>query len=411
MVFRQIVSLVLLKEKANMELIEILRVLRRWGWLIAVLVLVTQLAVWFGVNSAEPVYTASLNLQVSVPQRENVATYDEYRAVNLRDEITIALNNFIEILQSEEVQERTLAQMGLNDEDYKIKAARLRDTDFILVTVESASPERAAEIANTQVAIAIAYYGELRSKYTTAEKELIAGQLQLAQAGLQNAEDALAQFRAHNGIYSIESQIAAQQRLLEQLQSDRDEQLVTQAATGDSGAANSIVEIDRLISVRTGELEQLTYLVPQYNLLMENADQARALYERLLSKYNEAQFRVDAVQAANFIQVVKPAYNANRSDVGWVKLALLALVGSLGLGVTLVFLLQYFVSPSPETPKSIEKESNLVVLRPADWKFGKRILRLFQPSATPPNGGNPSNAVRESEPIALQSSQDVSKPE
>lgn len=392
-----------------MELIDIWRVLRRWGWLIAVFVVITQLVVWLGVRSTEPSYMASMYLQVSVPQRENVAAYDEYRAVNLRDEITIALNNFIEILQSQEVQVRTLDLIDLVDEDYEIKAARLRDTDFILVTVESSSPERAADIANTQVAVATAYYGELRSKYTNAEKELIARQLQLAQDELRNTENALAEFRAFNGMYSIESQITFQQRLLEQLQLSRDEQLVIQAATGDPVSATSIAEIDRLISLHTRELEQLTYLVPEYNILLENAEQARALYERLLSKYNEAEFRVDAVQAANFIQVVKPAYDAPRSDIGWAKLALLALAGSLGLGVTLAFLLQYFVASNPELQQSVEKVPRLALPHPADWKLGKQIRKLFRHAAVPPNGAEVNNTAQEAEPVALPSLHKSSK--
>jgi hypothetical protein len=65
------------------------------------------------------------------------------------------------------------------------------------------------------------------------------------------------------------------------------------------------------------------------------------VYQHLLSKFNEAEIKVTAVQAANFIQVIQPAYPPEEPGSSWPKLAVLAFAGSLGLGVMLAFLLQY----------------------------------------------------------------------
>jgi uncharacterized protein involved in exopolysaccharide biosynthesis len=500
-----------------MELIDLLQVVRRWFWLIVAVVIVTELALWLGTRSAEPVYAASVKLQISTPQSADVAAYDEYRSISLRDEITVAINNFLELLQSDEVRERTISQLGLEGKDghYTLHAEHVQDADFVNVTVEARTPSLAAEIANTHVKIAIAYYGELRAKSTNAEKELFAEQLRVAEEEFQAAEDAfaafqaqhgitsleneldkykqllaqlglerdqrllkeltttadpvaevdkliaqrqkemerllslaptynlleadiqqardrysllsqgpnanditiaknnlekaaialqkaqsdydkiswrndvgmtsqatalqqatldyqsaqatynkatqssataldleaartnlltaekaLADFQTQNGIFSLDSQLSTQQKLLEQLQLERDRRQLEETTT----VIDPVGEVDKLIAQRQKELDQLTALAPQYNILAQKVEQAREAYQHLLGKYSEAELKVTAVQAANFIQVIKPAYAPAGSESNWPKLAVLALAGSLGVGVMLAFLLQYISS-------------------------------------------------------------------
>ncbi len=353
----------------NMELIDLLRVVRRWLWVIVAIVVVTELALWLGMRSAEPTYAATVRLQISTPQRGEVEAYDEYRSISLRDEITVAINNFMELVQSDEVYQRTTSQLGLDEKDthYTVDAERIRDADFINVTIEARTPALAAEIANTHVGIAIAYYGELRAQSTKAEKDLFAEQLRVAEKELRAAEKTLADFRIQNGIYALEDQMATQQQLLEQLQLERDQRMLEQASTISTTAGSTIPvtsteaapivdpvrEVDRLIGQRQKELDQFTALAPQYNILTQNVEQAHAAYQHLLSKYGEAELKITAVQAANFIQIIKPAYAPVGSESNWPKLAVFALVGSLGLGVVLAFLLQYisgFKTTSPIVP-------------------------------------------------------------
>jgi uncharacterized protein involved in exopolysaccharide biosynthesis len=175
-----------------MELIDLLRVMRRWLWLIVAIVVVTELALWFGTRSAESVYAATARLQISTPQREEVAAYDQYR-FNPRDEITVAINNFVELLQSDEVYKRTVSQLSLkgNDAVYTVDAVRASDADFVNVTIEARTPDLAADIANTHIGNAIAYYGQLRAQSTKAEQNLFAEQLLGAEKELESAEKAL----------------------------------------------------------------------------------------------------------------------------------------------------------------------------------------------------------------------------
>jgi uncharacterized protein involved in exopolysaccharide biosynthesis len=378
-----------------MELIELLRVLRRWLWLIVAVVVVTELALWLGMRSTEPSYAATVKMQISIPQREDVPAYDQSRSFNPRDEITAAINNFIELLQSSEVKRKAVSQLGLEGKDanYTVSTIRTTDTDYIKVTVEARTPDLAAEIANTQVAIGIAYYGELRAQSTKAEKELFAEQLHLAEEGYRVAEKALTDFRIHNGIYSLDSQLITQQRLLEQLQLERDRRSLEQAITVTTVTNSAIPassplvidpvkQVDNLIAQRLKELDHFTSLAPQYYILVQNVEQTSGVYQHLLDKYSEAELKVTAVQSANFIQVIKPAVRPAESVSGWPKLAVLALAGSLGLGVTLAFLLQYissFNSASVTVPASDHEAPSWGHISRELWKRIRNVFRRNNP--------------------------------
>ncbi len=369
-----------------MELINVLRVLRRWLWLIIALVVVTELALWLGVRSAEPVYTASARMQISTPQREEIALYDEYRSIGLRDEITVAINNFVELLKGDEVAARTVSRLGLSgkDADYGLEAEPVSDADFVDVTVTAGSPELAAEIANTHAAVAIAYYGELRAQSTRAEMELLADQAQASEEAFQTAEKAFSEFRNQHGIFSLEGQLSTQEKLLEQLQLTRDELLLQAATTISATAAitattgDPVGEVDRLIAERQQELDRFTALIPQYNVLEQKVEQARAAYQHLLTKYSEAELKVTAVQAANFIQIIKPAQAPAEPDSSWPILAVLALVGSLGLGTVLAFLFEYLsgfktasVTPSAEQREPSAPKGKAELPSMPRWKLNR----------------------------------------
>jgi uncharacterized protein involved in exopolysaccharide biosynthesis len=401
-----------------MELIDLLRVLRRWLWLIVALVVVTELALWLGMRSNEPLYAATVKMQISIPQREDVPAYDQSRSFNPRDEITAAINNFIELLQSSEVKRKAVSQLGLQGKDasYTVSAIRTTDTDYIKVTVEARTPNLAAEIANTHVAIAIAYYGELRAQSTKAEKELFAQQLHLAAEGYWAAEKALTEFRTQNGIYSLDSQLITQQRLLEQLQLERDQRSLEQEITV-STITNSAIQassplvidpvkqVDNLIAQRLEELNHLTSLAPQYHTLSQNVEQTSGVYQHLLDKYSEAELKVIAVQSANFIQVIKPAVKPAESVSGWPKLALLALAGSLGLGVTVAFLLQYissFKSASVTVPVSDHEAPSWGSTSRESWKRIRNVFRRNNPSRKRAGQESSTDLDVEQEPLSAQ---------
>jgi hypothetical protein len=241
--------------------------------------------------------------------------------------------------------------------------------------------------------------------------------------------------------------MSTQQRLIEQLQLERDQLLLQQAATiiaATQSAATTtipaatpvptidlIAEVDKLIVQRMKELEQYTALAPQYHLLEQNVTQTRAVYENLLSKYTNAELTATAVQSASFIQVIKPAFA--RAESNWPMLAALALAGSLGLGVMLAFLLQYLSGPETSPvhvpasdhkarsrrhrkagaqehgSKDHESDHKVPALGHAIQEFWKRIqtmLRRLIPAHKPANLATATSFDHEQEPVVVPEQHD-----
>lgn len=265
-----------------MELINILQILRRWFWLIISVVVVAALGLTLWSNSAERVYEAQVKLQMSAPQQEDVAAFDQYRSINLRDEITVARNNFIEVVQDDEVHNRMVSRHDLEDDDavYDLELVSERDTDFINIIVKARTPQLAALIVNTLVDEAITYSGELRAKPTNAEKSLYADQLSTARDEFRAAEDAFSNYKAQNGIASLEGEIAISQTLLEQLKLAYDQRVLDNVPNQN----DLFGQIDKLIAQHQAELDRLIALQPMYSILEENAQQAREEYRRTMNE-------------------------------------------------------------------------------------------------------------------------------
>jgi len=447
-----------------MELINILRTVRRWWLLIVLLPVVTATALWGGSRFREPTYEATVKLQITTPQREDVAVYDEYRYGSLRDEITVARNNFTEMLQGDDVCDETVLRLGLTDEEreFSIQVDPARDADFVYVTVAAGDPVVAANVANALVEVAIDHYGDLRARATYAERDLFADKLAAAEADFHAAQARFTQFQVVNGVVSLAEQLDTYHRLLEQLQLERDrllleettragdpvaqvegliaqhqreldrlaalvptyhmllddvelareryqsaltevdadealeelraaeadlagfrtqhgivllddelktyQQLLTalqlerdqmlldESARGD----DAIEDVDQLIIRRQEELDRLSALLPAYELLSDELVHAREQYAYILSKYTEADLTAAAVKAANFIQVVESAQPPTEPTSSATML-LLAVAGSVGVGVLLAFLVDYVVAAVDDT-LHIDAEDGLSVL-------------------------------------------------
>jgi len=279
-----------------MELLTILQFLRRWWRMIVLLPLVSVVALWLGLRSKPPTYEATVKLQITAPQREDVAVYEEYRYGSLRDEITVARNNFAEVLEGDEVRKETAGRLGLNDQQrgFPVEVNTARDADFIYVTVEAGSPDLAALIANTFADEAIDVYGDLRARPTYAERDLFAEKVRVAEEDFRTAQDRLAQFQAENGIVSLEEQLNTYQRLIEQLQLERDRLLLEQSTR----VSDPVSEVDRLIAQHQREIDRLVALAPAHTVLQEDVQLARENYQRALSSGETTVTTLEDLRAA-----------------------------------------------------------------------------------------------------------------
>ncbi len=240
-----------------MELSGLLRVLRRWWWLIGLVSLVTVVVAWILLQSAGPVYEASVRLELSTQKTDDV-------------------DAFLETLRSAQVREAAIDAVGAGDTEVTIT----RDGAFVEVAARAETPRLAAELASSYADTGLVYFREVRTEPLEEEKRLIAAQLPVAEEDLRAAEAAYAAFQAEHGLTSLEDREVQYERLLAQLISERDQLLVDQATE----ATDELAEIEALIAERREEEERLAALVPEYHLLDEEAKGTRGYYRTLLAQ-------------------------------------------------------------------------------------------------------------------------------
>lgn len=271
----------------DMELISLLRILWRWRFMTLSILLVTGLAVGFHVHLARPSYEATVRLQVTTPEQEDIDLYDQYAFISDRDEVTVARNNLAEVLQSQVVRERTVNELALSSVDgvYQVNVYPVRDADFIDVTIEAGDSNLAAEIATAHVRNAIQLTGELRALPADTLRERLTEQLQVAQEELRATESAFAEFQRENNITTLEYEIGVREQILQHLQLERNQRLFEEVTV----TTSSTSAIDTLINERRSELSRLVSLQPVYALLIERVQETGDAYQRLLEEYNRAE--------------------------------------------------------------------------------------------------------------------------
>jgi uncharacterized protein involved in exopolysaccharide biosynthesis len=319
------------------DLRTIVAAIKRRAWLVAVVVMVTVIALVVNRFVEAPTFVSSVKVQFTAPPQQDVSLFDTYRSSNARDETAIARNNFAELVQSSEVGARTARVLGLRGADaaYDVKAALGRESDFLTISVEAGTPEAAARIVNTHVDEGIKYYGEVRAKPSLAVQNALAEQVKAAGENAQRAEAALTDFQRQNGIGDLDNELEIYQNTIQELRVER---------TRRTAAANTpatLRDVEGTLEQMTRDRDRLLQLVPAHSALKEDVRKARADLALLQEKYTEATLKADTVLSTSFIQVVEPASaaGARAQTMSWM-LMLLAVVGSLGFGALLALLLE-----------------------------------------------------------------------
>lgn len=323
------------------ELGRILKTIWRWSWLIILCVLLAGGATWYSLYNAAPMYEASTTLQFSTPDRSDVELVEQYSFVSARDEITLAISNFMQIADSPNVRNATLSQLNLSgpDAEYELSIESSRDADFVEIKVGALAPDLAAAVVNAHSEIAKVQFGELRARPANASKTYFAEQIQEVEKQLSDAHERLNDFRAEHGITSLDTEKKLNQDMLIQLQSEQ-----TKLVAGDAiGQARRVVQLDTRMEEQRTELGRLANLEPEYNQLAGEVAQVQETQDMLGKRYVEAGFKEALAREVNFIQVVAPASPPTEPTSGALQTLLLSIVGSLGLGLVLAFLLDYLL--------------------------------------------------------------------
>ncbi len=343
----------------DMELSLLARILWRWKWLIIACVLTASTAVWLGLSNSVPVYRTSTVLTFTTPDRPDVEFVDEYEFVDARNEVVLAINNFLVVAQQPAVYELTKEALGLTEAEaeYKIEISSSGDSDYIEMSVEAESALVAANIVNTHAQFAKERFGVLRAQTTDTSKNSFDEQLTGSSADLTEAETAFLLFREENGMTFLETDVKLRENALIDLQSEQSK-LIGRDPVGQSP---QIVQLETRIAEQRAALEILAQLEPEYRRLESAVETRRAAYQALLEKSSEAESKADIARGANFISVAEPATVPLEPVDRATRLMLLAVIGSLGLGTLLAFMLEYLTGASLAQEYRVAKEVRTIL--------------------------------------------------
>jgi uncharacterized protein involved in exopolysaccharide biosynthesis len=297
-----------------MELMNRLRVLRRWSWLIVVVMVVTVavLALWLVITAPTYEATAKIGLP-TLPERH--------------------VTSFLQVLKAEPVRQQTIDQLGLDSTAavYDLDVKNLGNAGFLELTVVTEDSNLAAQIANTHTDLAVAYFDMLRAQPAEEDLQVQAERLNEAQEALAAAEQDFADFRTENAIGSLNERVVQYERQLGALRTERDQQAVMEQSTA---------RIEETMAERLQQLTDLTALAPTYSALEDAVAQAQKVFNQVHNQYIAAELALATAQATDDIQLVEPAKAPAQPVSVPRKLFALGLVGAVGLGIGLALVLE-----------------------------------------------------------------------
>ncbi len=131
-----------------MDLLNYLRVLQRWVWLIIICVILGAVIAFFISNAQTPVYETSVRFWVTTGN-------STYSSGNLTG--SELANTYIQMLTTPKIIQAAQQQIGMDIQinSGNISAENVSGTRFIRVNVRDTDPDRAAIIANTLVEVLI----------------------------------------------------------------------------------------------------------------------------------------------------------------------------------------------------------------------------------------------------------------
>jgi len=283
--------------------------MRKWLWLIGLLVGVTVGSILVISYTAEPVYKATVLFQVTSPPPGEVTLYKEFKSPTLGQQLGQTEADFIQIVQSLDVAWQTIKALGIEMEaESFLKTVTIKQSEggspYTKLSVTADNPQLAASLANTLMETALKYFGSLRAKSFTRTREFINQQLEEARSELNKAQNDLIQFQIKNKVSSLDALIGSQQSLIRQLNFERDQAL----AKGDMELASNY---DQIIAKRQRELQELLGLSSEYDDLRAAVDRASTTYYYLLDRETEAKLKENELSNVDFIQVL-PAREPSR---------------------------------------------------------------------------------------------------
>ncbi len=166
----------------EIELRQYFEILRKWIWLIAATTIIAGVTAFLVSRHMTPVYQASSTLLINQARNPDVS----YQDILTSERLT---RTYAKLLTSRPVLEETARRLGLDEIDQKsLTVQPVRDTQLIVLKVNSTIPSLAARIANTLPQVFIEQNKEMQSKRYAASKEGLQKEMKDIQEQIKNVQ-------------------------------------------------------------------------------------------------------------------------------------------------------------------------------------------------------------------------------
>jgi len=192
-----------------MEIKHYLMMLRRWVWLLSLGLLLGTLSGYGFSNYQTPIYlsaTKMLVVRASQSQNSDLAYLSNQELGQ----------TFIQLLETSQILGPASEKIGFNISSNQITASLITGTQLISLKIEDTSPERAAEIANTLVAVLIEQNDYLQSSRYKSNEESLNAQVVQVQGQITALQEEIDNLITTN----VEEQTAAVEVKIAELQSE-----------------------------------------------------------------------------------------------------------------------------------------------------------------------------------------------
>jgi len=347
-----------------------LALLRR-RWIVAAACVLAVLAAFVITRMATPVYEARTTLLIKDPGASGERMFlDTGAAVVTRNQV----QNSVQILRSRQVAEMAVARLGdlLQPEERQgwadhISVQPVSNTDTLIVSVQHTDARIAAAMANAVAESFIDLSRELNRSETTMAREFIEEQLQVAQAQLMAAEQALKAYReAGNAVLPSDETRTILNRLGDLEARLLDAQLAREDALR-RGATAEAAAYDARIATLQAEIEaasQRLAAVPEREMTLAALLREQTVLEQvfLLLRGRLEEVRIAEAMRTSNVAVIDPAVPPTRpvSPRPMLNMALALFLG-LFAGVAGALLLEFF-DTTVKTPEEIGPLLGLPVL-------------------------------------------------
>lgn len=180
-----------------MELLDLIRILRKYQWMIVLLVIITLAATYVANELITPIYQAEATVMVT-QDRVSMTMFD------MQTLGKDAVMDYVEVLKSRSMAEKVARLLypseeittkfinGIRD---RISVSIVPQTNVIKISATSDDPKDAQELANAYALVFIDDSRMVNQAEARAAREFIEEQLKLVSADLKAAEEALLAFK------------------------------------------------------------------------------------------------------------------------------------------------------------------------------------------------------------------------